>query len=109
MATITEESFTVDNLGIENGEVVKRTILTDQGTLVRGTALTLTTGKLVKTVANGAIHSILKQDVDTSGGDVVDSVYYTGKYKRSEIETATGITITEAMEDTMRSNQLVLG
>ena len=109
MADIASTSHTVDNLGIENGEVVKRTILTGQGELVRGTALTLTTGKLVKTVADGAIHSILKQNVDTSSGDVVDSVYYTGKYKRSEIETATAIVITEAMEDTMRSNQLTLG
>ena len=109
MATIAETSYPVDNLGIENEEVVQRTIKTGQGVLVRGTALTLTTGKLVKTVADGAIHSVLKQDVDTTAADVVADVYYTGRYKRSVIETATGITITEAMEDTMRSNQLTLG
>jgi len=205
MATIAETSYPVDNLGIENGEVVQRTILTGQGVLARGTLLTkvpilkastavagssnvgdgsfsivtlsdyaelgvytvtctgtaadagtfsiLTpSGYLLadatvavaynsnhinfiildgatdfnvgdvftiditefgarykKTVQDGSGDGILKQDVDTTAGDIVDDVYYTGKYKRSVIETATGITITEAMEDTMRSNQLTIG
>lgn len=107
--TLTKTAVEVDNLVIEAGEVKKRTVTTGQGTLLRGTAMTLTTGKLVKTVADGAIHSILKEDVDTSGGDVIADVYYTGKYKQSEIESITSITVTEAMEDTLRTNGIVLG
>ena len=30
-------------------------------------------------------------------------------YKKSVIESVTGITITDVMEDTMRTNQLILG
>ena len=106
--TLVSEEVDVDNLGIENGEVARRTITAGQGTLLRGTAMTLTTGKLVKTVADGAIHSIIKDDI-VATAEVIGDVYYTGKYKQSVIEEVTGITITEEMEDTLRTNQIVLG
>ena len=98
----------VDNLVIEAGEVRTRTVLANQ-VLPRGTAVTLTAGKLVKTVANGDIYGIIKDDIDTTGADALGGIYYTGKYKKSIIESVTGITITNAMEDTMRTNQLILG
>lgn len=106
--TITPIEYPVDNLIIAAGEVVERTIASGQGVIKRGTPMTLTAGKLVKAVADGDIHSIVKDDIDTTS-EVTASVYYTGKYKRSVIEDVTGITITEAMQDTLRTNSIVLG
>lgn len=106
--TLTATEVAVDNLVIEAGEVRTRTVLADQ-ILPRGTAVTLTTGKLVKTVAGGNIYGIIKDDIDTTGADAQGDIYYTGKYKKSVIEDVTSITITDTMEDTMRTNQLILG
>lgn len=106
--TLVPTEVGVDNLVIEAGEVRTRTVLADQ-VLLRGTAVTLTAGKLVKTVADGDIYGIIKDDIDTTGADALGDIYYTGKYKESVIESVTSITITDAMEDTMRTNQLILG
>lgn len=108
--TLSATEVSVDNLVIEAGEVVKRTFLTGQGTLLRGTACTKDgAGKYVKTIAAGSIDLIVKDDVDTSAGDAIEYGYYTGVYKQSEVEAATGVTITEAMQDLARSNGLYIG
>jgi len=106
--TLTETAVEVDNLIIEAGEVVERTILADQ-VLTRGTLLTFTTGKMVKTVADGQIDAIVKDDIDTTGADAQANVYYTGVYKKSVVEDETGITVTEAMQDSARVNGLLIG
>lgn len=106
--TLSATGIEVDNLIIEAGEVVKRTILTDQ-VLTRGTLLTYTTGKMAKTLVDGQIDAIVKDDIDTTGADAVANVYYTGVYNLGVVETETGITVTEAMQDSARVNGIMVG
>lgn len=101
-------SYEVDNLVIEAGEVVERTILTGQD-LKRGTLLTKdANGKYVKTVADGNIDGILKEDIVTTA-DTIANIYYTGVYKLSVVEDVTGITVTEDMQDAARQNKIMIG
>lgn len=72
-------------------------------------AVTESGSKYSKTVAGGNIDGILKDDLDTTAGDATGSIYYTGVYKQSEVETVTGISVTEAMQDTARKNGLMVG
>lgn len=99
--------------GSAYAEEIGFTITTAGATTVAGdlytVAVTETGSKYSKTVAGGDIDAILKDDIDTTGGDATSWVYYTGVYKQSEVETATGITITEAMQDTARKNGLMVG
>lgn len=88
------------------------TITTAGATTVAGdfytVAVTAVDGLLVKTVAGGNIDAIVKDDITTTA-DTAANVYYTGVYLGSEIETATGITVTEAMQDSARVNKLMIG
>ena len=105
---ITSTPYGVDNLVIEAGEIVERTILTGQ-TLTRGMLLTKDgDGKYVKTVADGNIDGIVKEDITTTA-DTVANIYYTGVYDLETVENATGITVTEAMQDTARANGIMVG
>ncbi len=106
--TITETSYTPDNFVIEPGECIEATFASGS-TFQRGQAITLSGTEVVKTVADGDIYALTKDDVDATDGAVTAWVYYTGKYKQSVIEDVSGITITDAMRDTMRNNMLTLG
>ena len=70
--------------------------------------VTETGSKYSKTVAGGNIDAILKDDITTTEDTAAD-VYYTGVYLGSKVETATGITITEAMQDSARVNGIMVG
>jgi len=72
-------------------------------------AVTESGAKYSKTVAGGSIDGILKDDIDTTSGDATGSIYYTGVYNERVVEDKTGISVTEAMQDTARKNGLMVG
>jgi len=89
------------------------TITTAGATTVAGdfytTEVTAEDGEYVKTVAGGDIDLILKDDIDTTGGAAIGSGYYTGVYNLGVVEAQTGITVTEAMQDSARVNGIMVG
>lgn len=84
----------------------------EEVTLTRGTLLCLdANGKAIKfTAAEGqSPDSILTDDITvTAAGDYVATAYKTGCFARQVINTATGITLTDAQVETLRTKGIFI-
>ena len=112
MSDTTTTSVTLDHLRAAEYQMVVETmtILTGQGTLVRGSVIGKITadgkGKLMAAASvDGSedFYAILTEDVDTSGGDVIAPVAKTGMFNQDFLTFGAATTIAAVDLDAARA------
>lgn len=80
---------TIDNLDVSVRKLKKVTVASGQ-TVSRGDLVMLSSGKVVPFLTTNAPYTVMYENVDASGGDVVGWAYRDADIKASEVNFGTG-------------------
>lgn len=86
---LTTVQETIDNLDVDV-RLLKKVTVASGNSVSRGDLVSLSAGKVIPFLTTADPYTVMYEDVDASGGDVVGLAYRSADIKASEVDFGTG-------------------